>query len=52
MNLLLDTHTFLWTLFDKNKISIKARKAITNNQNTVFISQVSFWEISLKFSLK
>lgn len=51
MNYLLDTHTFLWTAFYPNKLSAKARNEIRSAENQVCISSVSFWEISLKYTL-
>ena len=51
MNVLLDTHTFLWTLFDTNKLSNKVLLTIENEENKVFISAITFWEISLKYAL-
>jgi len=51
MNCLLDTHAFLWAAFSPNKLSAKAREAICSAENQVCISSVSFWEISLKYTL-
>lgn len=51
MNYLLDTHTFLWAAFSPNKLSTKARNEIRSAENQVCISTVSFWEISLKYTL-
>ena len=51
MNYLLDTHTFLWAVFSPNKLSTKARNEIRSAENQVCISLVSFWEISLKYTL-
>lgn len=51
INYLLDTHTFLWTLFEPEKLSIKVRELLLNSQNTIYVSSISFWEISIKFSL-
>jgi PIN domain nuclease of toxin-antitoxin system len=48
---LLDTHTFLWAAVDPGKLSVTARTAIENPDNTVYLSTVSLWEIALKFSL-
>lgn len=48
---LLDTHSFLWTLFDSKCLSKNARELITDANNHVVISTISFWEISLKASL-
>ena len=51
MNYLLNTHTFLWTLTEKRKLSSLAFKIIENTDNTILVSAISFWEISLKASL-
>lgn len=51
MNLLLDTHTFLWALMAPDKLSAMAREAISHPHNPVFVSAISFWEIALKSSL-
>lgn len=51
MKLLLDTHLFLWWLADNPSLSAEARALISNPENTVFVSAVSFWEIRLKESL-
>ena len=51
MNCLLDTHAFLWAAFAPNKLSARARKEIRSGENQVFLSTISFWEISLKFAI-
>jgi PIN domain nuclease of toxin-antitoxin system len=51
MNLLLDTHSFLWSAFSPGKLSRKARAAIVDPESDVYVSAVSFWEISLKSAL-
>jgi PIN domain nuclease of toxin-antitoxin system len=51
MRLLLDTHTFLWAAFSPRKLSARARSALVDQDNEVAVSSLSFWEISLKFSL-
>jgi PIN domain nuclease of toxin-antitoxin system len=51
MNLLLDTHGFLWSLFTPEKLSKAALREITSPDNEVGVSVVTFWEISLKFAL-
>lgn len=51
MNYLLDTHAFLCAAFSPNKLSAKARNEIRSAENQVCISIVSFWEISLKYTL-
>lgn len=51
MNYLLDTHTFLWSLFNPELLSNKAAKAIRSPDNIIYLSVVSLWEISLKYAL-
>jgi len=51
MNLLLDTHVLLWWLDDNQALSRKARAAITEGKNLVFISAVVIWEIRIKQAL-
>ncbi len=51
MNYLLDTHTLIWAITEKEKISVLGYKAIENTDNTVFVSAISFWEIALKLSI-
>jgi len=51
MKCLLDTHTFLWVLFDDEKLAKKARAAIEDPENEIFVSIVSYWEISLKYAI-
>jgi len=49
---LLDTHTMLWSVAKSGKLSDRARGAITDGGNRVFVSSVSFWEIAIKHNLK
>lgn len=51
MRLLLDTHTFLWWLAGDEALSIAARTAIADENNDVFVSAASAWEISTKHRL-
>lgn len=48
---LLDTHTFIWSLMYSSKLSNNSRSIIQDKKNTIFVSAISFWEISLKSSL-
>jgi PIN domain nuclease of toxin-antitoxin system len=52
MNLLLDTHTFLWFVWDDPKLSGAARSLIIDPGNRKLISAASFWEIAVKVGLK
>ena len=51
MNYLLDTHTFIWSVMDSEKLSPCVREILEDEVNTVFISPLSFWEISSKTRL-
>ncbi len=48
MQLLLDTHAFLWWLSDDSKLGPKARAAIASIDNEVLVSAASAWEIAVK----
>ncbi len=51
MAYLLDTCTFIWLCSDPDKLTIKA-KSIIDNAEDLFISDVSCFEISIKWSSK
>lgn len=48
MDLLLDTHTFLWFITDDPRLSRDALKLIDDRSNNKFVSIVSLWEIAIK----
>ena len=51
MKLLLDTHTLLWWWTNDPQLSIKAKRLIASESNTVLISAASAWEIATKTRL-
>ena len=51
MQLLLDTHAFLWWLAGSEKLSQSARQAIADEANDVLVSAASAWEIATKHRL-
>jgi len=51
VQLLLDTHALLWWLAGDRRLSATARRAIENDDNSVFVSAASAWEISTKHRL-
>ncbi|MBT3257011.1 MAG: type II toxin-antitoxin system VapC family toxin [Deltaproteobacteria bacterium] len=51
MNILLDTHVFLWSLFATGKLSKAVIREVKSTNNDVAVSVVAFWEISLKYTL-
>ncbi len=52
MKLLLDTHTMIWAFSAPHLLSVQAREAISAEENEVFISVISPWEIAIKRSKK
>lgn len=52
MELLLDTHAFIWFIDGDNSLPEKAVDAIKEINNECFISVASLWEIAIKLSLK
>jgi len=51
MNILLDTHAFLWFIDDNPRLSEPARVLIEADDSQPFISMASLWEIAVKISL-
>ena len=47
MNLLLDTHVWLWSQLKPGRLSARARDAVTDPANTLALSPVSVWEALL-----
>lgn len=48
---LLDTHVLLWWLTTPEKIASTGHQIISNRNNIIYVSSVSFWEMSIKNSL-
>lgn len=48
---LLDTHSFLWSILEPEKLGNQAKVILENTDNKIFVSSVTLWEISLKYSL-
>lgn len=51
MKLLLDTHLLLWTAAEPSKLPKKVRSLILQNDNDLFFSAASIWEIAIKSRL-
>ncbi len=51
MNLLLDTHVFLWLISGDARLALPLRRAVTDSSNQVFLSVVSIWEATIKFQI-
>ncbi len=50
MNILLDTHAFIWVGMDSPRLSAAARQVIAENANQAALSIASLWEIAIKSS--
>ncbi len=51
MKYLLDTHVLLWLAFHDERLSKKVKNILLDDVNEIFISVVSNWEISIKYSI-
>ena len=51
MNLLLDTHILLWAATEPSKLSPKATALISNEDNRLYFSAASLWEVVIKNGL-
>ena len=51
MDLLIDTHAFLWFITGDKQLPEKTVKLIGNSDNKCLVSIASIWEIVIKLSL-
>ncbi|QTQ12581.1 type II toxin-antitoxin system VapC family toxin [Treponema parvum] len=51
MKILLDTHYLLWAFIDTSKISPSVYPKLLADENEVFYSQASLWEIAIKYNM-
>jgi PIN domain nuclease of toxin-antitoxin system len=51
VKLLLDTHAFLWWVEGAPALGRRARAAVSDPDNEVFVSIASCWELAIKLSL-
>lgn len=47
MRILLDTHIWLWYLFDDPQLSQNLKAAIANSDNELWLSPITIWEVML-----
>ncbi len=52
MNYLLDTSSFLWFVYDDNRLSTGAVERILDSTNEIYLSLASIWEIAIKANLR
>ena len=48
MKYLLDTHIILWALLDDKSLDKKVKEIILDNNNEIYYSTVSTWEVEIK----
>ncbi len=51
MQILIDTHLFIWYILDIDQINTTVRDLINNRDNQILLSTVSVWEIAIKQSI-
>lgn len=51
MELLLDTHTFLWFAGGDERLSAPAKEAISDATNPAYVSTASVWEMAIKVNI-
>lgn len=52
MKTLLDTHALLWLITSDKRLSKTAKDIFLNQENRLFFSITSLWEICIKMSLR
>src|ERR1700690_4488838 len=50
MKLLLDTHIWLWSIGEPNKLSRRVARELDNRENQLWLSPISIWEAMLLHS--
>ncbi len=52
MNIIIDTHIFLWALAEPDRISEEKLSALEDLSNTIYVSAVSIAELMIKASVE
>lgn len=51
MKIIIDTHIFLWSISDPDRLSVKKREELERLSNTIYLSAVSITELMIKSSI-
>lgn len=51
MRLLLDTHIAFWALADGDRLGTRGRSLVADEDNAIYVSGASIWEIAVKHAL-
>lgn len=49
MQVLIDIHILIWSLFNDRRLPTKAREIIENPENDIYYSTASIWQIGIKY---
>jgi len=52
MNLLLDTHIWIWSVGQRKRLSSRVVRELTNPENQLWLSPISVWEVQFLFRKK
>ena len=52
MNYLVDTHILLWSFLETDRLSHHVKSILLDENNNIYYSPISLWEISIKYGLK
>ena len=52
MKYLLDTHILLWSILETSKLSESIKSILLDENNEIYYSPISLWEISIKYGIK
>jgi len=52
MNYLVDTHILLWSFLETRRLSNPIKSVLLDENNNIYYSPISLWEISIKYGLK
>jgi len=50
MRLLLDTHIWLWSLVERNRLSQRVIKELGDSENELWLSPISIWELVVLYN--
>ncbi len=51
MNVLVDTHVWIWSLASPDRLSPESRSLLSSSRNVVYLSAASAWELAIKAAL-
>jgi len=52
MNLLLDTHIWIWSVGERRRLAARVLRELTNTENQLWLSPISIWEVQFLYRKK